>query len=56
MIQNIDPYDLAAQDWITDRDALLSLTYPDIVNDLIFGLSAYTLHEIKSYKSVEAHE
>lgn len=55
-INNIDPYDLAAQDWITDPDALPPLTYLDIVNYLVFGLSAYTLQEFKSYKSLQAHE
>jgi len=41
--KNIDPYDLAAQNWITDPDALPPLTYPDIVNDLVFELSVYTV-------------
>lgn len=55
-INGIDPYDLAAQDWTQDPDALPPLTYLDVVNYLIFGLSAYTLREFKSYKSLEAHE
>ncbi len=55
-IKNTDPYDLAGQDWITDPDALPPFTYPDIVEYLAFGLSAYTLCEFKSYKSLEAHE
>ncbi|KAK7151618.1 hypothetical protein R3I94_008072 [Phoxinus phoxinus] len=56
LINQVDPYDLVAQDWITDPDALPPLTYPDIINYLVFGLSAYTLQEFKSYKSLEAHE
>ena len=31
------------------------LSYPDIVNYLVLGCSAYTLQDFKSYKSLEAH-
>ena len=55
-INNVDPYNLTAKDRIQDPDALPPLTYPDIVNYLVFGLSAYTLQEFKSYKSLAAHE
>ena len=47
---------MTSKDWIQDPDLLPPLTYPDIVNYLVFGLSAYTLREFKSYKSLEAHE
>lgn len=46
-INNVNPYYLAFQDWITDPDALPPLTYLDIANYLIFGLSVYTLREFK---------
>lgn len=35
MISNIDPYDLAVHDWITDLDTSPPLTYPDILNYLL---------------------
>ncbi|XP_049459045.1 uncharacterized protein LOC125905196 [Epinephelus fuscoguttatus] len=56
MLNNVDPYDITAKDWSQDPAVLPPLTYPDIVNYLVFGLSAYTLQEFKSYKSLEAHE
>ena len=31
-INNVDPYNLIAKDWIQDPAALPPLTYPDIVN------------------------
>lgn len=55
-INTIDPYHSAAQDWIADPIALHPLTNLDNANYLAFGLSAYTLHHIKSYKSLEAYE
>ncbi len=50
-INGVDPNVLTTKDWIQDPDALPPLTYPDIVNYLVFGLSAYTLKEFKTYKS-----
>ena len=52
MMNNVHPYDLTAKDWIQDPAVDPPLTHPDIVNHLVFGLSAYTVQEFKSYKSL----
>ncbi len=41
-INNIDPYKLPAAEWRKNPYALLPLTYPDILNYLVFGISAHT--------------
>lgn len=35
--------------------SVYSLHYLHIINDLTFGVSVYTLHDLNSYKSLEAH-
>ncbi|XP_016366014.1 uncharacterized protein LOC107706719 [Sinocyclocheilus rhinocerous] len=55
-INDVDPYELPAPEWISDPEALPPLTYPDIVNYLVFGLSAYTITQFKCYKSLDAYE
>lgn len=52
IINNIDPYNI--KDWETDSDKLPAICYGDIVNYLVYGVSAYTLEEFRAYKSLEA--
>lgn len=51
MMNNMDPCVLAAQAWITDSDTLPPLTYLHIVNYLVFGLTAYTVRELRIPRS-----
>lgn len=52
LIGGVDPYDLKKLS--SDVTTLPSLTYPDIVNYLVFTPSVYTLDDLKNYKSLEA--
>lgn len=55
-IGDADPYELAPSTWIHDDPAILpSVTYPDIVNYLVFSPSPYTAEDLKSYKGLEAY-
>jgi len=36
--------------------ALPPFTYPDMVNYLKYGISAYTMQEFRTFKSLEAYE
>ena len=53
----IDPYsDFGVNDPFTgDDDILPAVSYPDIVNYLLFTPSAYTSEDMKSYKSLQAY-
>lgn len=48
-----DPYEILS--WSEDPQILPKITYPDIVNYLIFSPSPYTMDDLKSYKSLEAY-
>ncbi|KAM3620466.1 uncharacterized protein V6R79_023899 [Siganus canaliculatus] len=51
-----DLYELAPTSWTRDDPAILpSLTYPDIVNYLVFSPSPYRAEDLKSYKGLEAY-
>lgn len=50
-----DPYEIPASDWSYDVSLLPDVTYPDIVNYLVFQQSAYTVQQLKAYKSLEAY-
>lgn len=51
-----ESYELAPTSWTHDDPAILpSITYPDIVNYLVFSLSPYTVEDLKSYKGLEAY-
>jgi len=52
LIGGIDPYDL--KKLCDDVNQLPSLTYPDIVNYLLFTPSIYTIEDLKDFKSLEA--
>lgn len=54
-INNEDPYEVAPSVWSTDVILLPKVTYPDIVNYLIFSPSPYTSQDLKSYKGLDAY-
>lgn len=54
-IENIDPYLLEEADFSTCVDDLPDITYPDIVNYLVFHPSPYSAEDMKAYKSLEAY-
>ncbi|XP_014679849.1 PREDICTED: uncharacterized protein LOC106819776 [Priapulus caudatus] len=55
VIAGIDPYEIEKGDWSKDISEWPEVTYPDIVNYLVFNQSAYTLQELKAYKSLESY-
>jgi hypothetical protein len=55
LIDNEDPYEMAPSDWSTDVNLLPKVTYPDIVNYLVFSPSPYTAQDLKSYKGLDAY-
>ena len=55
LLNGFDPYDSAKKDWSQDANMLPPLLFGDMVNYLVYGRSAYTWDQFKSYKSLEAH-
>ena len=55
-VKGMDPYEIGAKEWGKSADLLPPLTYPDLVNYLVFGVSAYTMQQFKAFKSLEAHQ
>ena len=56
LIDGVDPYTISKKDWSEKVDDYPSISYPDIVNYLIFTPSAYTSDDLKSYKSLQAYK
>ena len=56
LIGGKDPYKFSDTEWNLDPAHFPDVTYPDIVNYLVFQTSAYTLEELKAYKSLEAYK
>ncbi|WAR04105.1 hypothetical protein MAR_019474 [Mya arenaria] len=54
IIGGCDPYERKLA-WTQNVDILSLVTYPDIVNYLLFTQSAYSADDLKSYKSLEAY-
>jgi hypothetical protein len=54
-IDGEDPYEVEKSEWSTDMTSWPEVTYPDIVNYLVYTQSAYTLAELKAYKSLQAY-
>lgn len=50
-----DPYEMTASMLSEDVKLLPKITYPDIVNYLVFSPSPYTSDDLKSYKGLEAY-
>jgi len=55
LIGKIDPYVLEKSKWSNDVKMWASVSYPDIVNFLLFSTSAYTMTQLKSYKGLDAY-
>ncbi|KAL3874200.1 hypothetical protein ACJMK2_037246 [Sinanodonta woodiana] len=55
LIDNEDPYEMPTSAWSEDESLLPSVTYPDIVNYLVFSPSPYSLEDLKSYKGLDAY-
>ena len=55
LIGNKDPYTLSENEFSVDFENFLSISYPDIVNYLVFRPSPYSADDIKAYKSLEAY-
>ena len=54
-IGGLDPYTISKNGWNDDPSNLPSVTYPDIVNYLVFSPSPYTLEDLRCFKGLEAY-
>ena len=54
-IDLIDPYLLTKDELQNDKCLYPKISYPDIVNYLLFAPSPYTKDELKAYKSLDAY-
>ena len=54
-IDGQDPYSIPKESLSDDPTILPSVTYPDIVNYLVFNSSAYTKEDLKAYKGLQAY-
>ena len=55
VIGGVDPCCIEGDDRISREATLPDITYPDVVNYLVFSPSPYTTEDMKSYKSLEAY-
>ena len=54
-IVDVDPYALPNSAWSKSEASFPAVSYPDIVNYLIFTKSLYTMEDMKAWKSLEAY-
>ena len=54
LIEGNDPYELVG--WSECDENFPSVSYPDIVNYLVFTPSPYTLEDLKAYKSTDSYK
>ncbi|XP_038045000.1 uncharacterized protein LOC119725695 isoform X1 [Patiria miniata] len=54
-IDDIDPYTISLRSWKEDPHSLPQISYPDIVNFLVYTPSPYTLEDLKCYKGLDAY-
>ncbi|XP_021374354.1 uncharacterized protein LOC110463803 [Mizuhopecten yessoensis] len=54
-IGNLDPYTIDTNRFSTDASILPSVSYPDIVNFLLYSPSPYTLEDLRCYKGLAAY-
>ena len=50
-----DPYKIPKVELSADKELYPSISYPDIVNYLVFARSAFNTEQFMSYKSLEAY-
>ena len=55
LIGGLDPYNLRKGLLTSDTNSLPAITYIDVMNYLVNTKSAYTMEELKAYKSLEAY-
>ena len=55
VIQDKDPYKMQKGEWSNDMKTWPEVAYSDIINYLVYMQSAYTLAELKAYKSLLAY-
>lgn len=55
LIGGLDPYAVSREAVICDVKAFPKITYPDIVNYLVFSPSPFTMDDMRAYKSLEAY-
>ena len=55
LIENKDPYTLSENGFSVEFDNFPSISYPDIVNDLVLRPSPYSVDDMKAHKSLEAY-
>ena len=55
VIGGIDPYAIKSEKFDCNIENFPAVTYPDIVNYLIFGSSPFTANQLKTCKSLEAY-
>ena len=55
VISGVDPYVLSDDEFVMIPEKYPSITYPDIVNYLVFGTSPFTSEQMKAYKGLEAY-
>ncbi|KAK3107020.1 hypothetical protein FSP39_005317 [Pinctada imbricata] len=55
LINALDPCKLTTKDWGCEAEKFPEIAYPDIVNYLVYTQSAYTLDDLKVYKSLESY-
>ena len=56
LIDGTDPYKVPPKEWISNPECLPGISYPDIVNYLVFQVSAFTLDDFKSYKALDSYK
>ena len=52
---NCDPYTIKKDEMMTEIENFPSISYPDIVNYLLFALSPLTKEELKTYQGLESN-
>ena len=55
VIDGVDPYTLLSGSWTKDEASFPAVSYPNIVNYLIFGKSFYSMDDMNAWKSLEAY-
>jgi len=51
----VDPYCIEMDNFVADKDKYPDVTYPDIVNYMLFARSSVTSEELKCYKGLESY-
>ena len=55
VVGGIDPYAIKSEKFDCNVENFPAVTYPDIVNYIIFSSSPFTANQLEAYKSLEAY-